>query len=164
MIVTHTLPPFYDKDSRVLILGSMPSVKSRELGFYYAHPRNRFFKTLSKVFNEKELETYDEKVAFLKKHHIALYDVIERCEIKASSDTSIKNPVPTDLTPILETGNIKAIFTTGKKSNDLYKKYLYEKTKIEAIPLPSTSPANNRKGIEDFLVKEYSITKNYTTN
>ncbi len=87
MIVTHTLPPFYDKDSRVLILGSMPSVKSRELGFYYAHPRNRFFKTLSKVFNEKELETYDEKVAFLKKHHIALYDVIERCEIKASSDT-----------------------------------------------------------------------------
>ena len=162
LLVTHTLKPFYDKNSKVLILGSIPSVKSRELGFYYAHKRNRFWSTLSKIYGEQELETIDDKKLFLKKHHIALYDVIYKCEIEASSDTTIKNPIPVDLSIILNEANIKVIFTTGKKAYELYQKFLAKKTNIKVISLPSTSPANAKKGIEDLLLKEYSKIKDYT--
>ena len=162
MKVFHTLEPIYDKDSKVLILGSMPSVKSREVGFYYGHPRNRFWSTLTKVYNEEILDSKNSKINFLLKHHIALFDVLKSCEIASSSDSSIKNPVPNDLSEILNNSNIKVIFTTGNKAYSLYQKYLYPKTNIKAIPLPSTSPANVKAGIEDILFNEYSKIKDYT--
>lgn len=162
MRVLHTIEPFYDKDSRVLILGSMPSVKSRELGFYYAHPQNRFWKTLEKVYEEGIGETTADKIVFLKKHHIALFDVLESCDISGSSDSSIRNPIPNDLRPILNNSNIKAIFTTGQKAYKLYQKYCYKDTKIEAIPLPSTSPLNCPKGINEILKNSYSRIRDFT--
>ena len=107
MVVEHTIEPVYFKDSKVLILGSIPSVKSRELGFYYAHPKNRFWKTLEVIFNEKIGDTKEEKIKFLKKHKIALFDVIKSCEINSSSDSSIKNAIPNDIASILKQTNIK---------------------------------------------------------
>ena len=159
MSVKHTLKPIYDKNSKVLILGSLPSVKSREVGFYYGHPQNRFWKTLEKVFNEQIGNSKEEKEEFLLIHHIALFDVIKECEISSSSDSSIKNVTPNNLNPILKKSQIKTIFTTGAKAHQLYKKYIYPKTKIEDIPLPSTSPANCKKGIEELLIKEYKNIK-----
>ena len=159
MSVKHTLKPIYDKNSKVLILGSLPSVKSREVGFYYGHPKNRFWKTLEKVFNEQIGNSKEEKEEFLLIHHIALFDVIKECEISSSSDSSIKNVTPNNLNPILKKSQIKTIFTTGAKAHQLYKKYIYPKTKIEDIPLPSTSPANCKKGIEELLIKEYKNIK-----
>ena len=158
MKVYHTLEAIYNKYSKVLILGSIPSVKSREKNFYYAHPRNRFWKTLSKVYNEE----ITDKKEFLLKHKIALFDVIKECDIEASSDSTIKNVVPNDLSEILENSKIEAIFTTGTKAYSLYQKYIYPKTNIKAIPLPSTSPANSKKDIVNILIKEYSIIKKYT--
>lgn len=155
MKVKHTLKPIYDNNSKVLILGSIPSVKSREIGFYYGHPQNRFWTTLSRIYGEEIENTIDAKINFLKKHHIALFDVLKSCDIEGSSDTSIKNPVPNNLKPILKSSNIEAIFTTGKKAHQLYQKYCYPNTKIEDIVLPSTSPANCKKGIEEELVLQY---------
>lgn len=155
MKVKHTLKPIYDENSKVLILESLPSVKSREIGFYYGHPKNRFWSTLEKVFEEKIGNSKEEKINFLKKHHIALFDVVKECDISSSSDASIKNVIPNNLKPILKNSNIKTIFTTGTKAHELYKKYIYPKKKIEDITLPSTSPANCKKGIEELLTKEY---------
>ena len=162
MKVFHTLEPIYDKSSKVLILGSMPSVKSREVGFYYGHPRNRFWSTLSKVYNEEIKDTKEDKISFLIKHNIALFDVLKSCEITSSSDATIKNPVPNDLSNILKNSDIKAIFTTGNKAYTLYQKNIYPKTNIKAIPLPSTSPANSKKDIEKILINAYSQIKDYT--
>lgn len=162
MRVFHTFDALYDKDSKVLILGSMPSVKSREQGFYYAHPKNRFWSTLGKVYDEVVGDSKEEKILFLKKHGIALFDVLKSCDISSSSDYSIKNPVPNDLRLILKTAKIRAIFTTGQKAYKLYQKYCYKDTKIEAIPLPSTSPANCPRGIEEKLFKEYRKIRDYT--
>ena len=158
MKVLHTLAPIYDENSKVLILGSMPSVKSRECGFYYAHPKNRFWNTLSRVYNEE----ITDKLEFLKRHNIALFDVIKSCEITGSSDSTIKNVIPNDLKPILNNSNIKTIFTTGKKAYDLYNKYIFKETNINAILLPSTSPANSPKGIEERLFNEYKKIKEFT--
>jgi len=162
MKVFHTLKPIYDKNSKVLILGSIPSVKSREDGFYYAHPRNRFWSVLAKVYEEEIKNTKEAKINFLIKNKIALFDVLKSCDIISSSDSSIKNPLPNDLFPILKTAHIQAIFTTGKKAYDLYQKYIFPKTNIKAIYLPSTSPANSRKGIEEELLKEYQKIKEIT--
>ena len=164
MNVKHTLKPIYDKNSKVLILGSLPSVKSREVGFYYGHPQNRFWKTLEKVFNEQIGNSKEEKVNFLLTHHIALFDVIKECEISSSSDSSIKNVTPNNLTPILKKSQIKTIFTTGIKAHQLYKKYLLKETNIEDIPHPSTAPANCKKGIEKILIKEYAKIKEKIDN
>lgn len=155
MKVVHTLEPVYDENSKVLILGSMPSVKSREFGFYYAHPMNRFWKILEKVFKEQIGEFKEEKVIFLKKQRIALYDVIKSCDINGSSDNSIKNVIPNDLVSIIKNSNIKTIFTTGIKAYQLYQKYCYKDTMIEAIPLPSSSGANCKKGMEEELYNKY---------
>lgn len=163
MKVVHTLEPIYDKNSKCLILGSMPSVKSREIGFYYSHPKNRFWKTLEAVFNEQIGSSIPDKISFLKKHHIALFDVLKSCDISSSSDSSIKNPIVNDLSIILKFSNIKTIFTTGQTAYKLYQKYLFPKTNIEAIFLPSTSPANCPKGIEEKLIKEYSKIKEAIT-
>lgn len=160
--VNHELNAFYNKDSLVLILGSMPSVKSKELGFYYMHPQNRFYKTLAQVYEEEIPSTIKEKKAFLIRHKIALWDVIKSCEISGSSDSSICNVEVNNINEILSQTKVKQIFTTGKKAYTLYQKYCYEKTKMEAIYLPSTSPANCPKGIEELLQKEYSKIKEIT--
>lgn len=160
MKVFHPLKPIYNSNSKVLILGTMPSVKSREVGFYYGHPKNRFWKTLSLVFDEEIGESIEERTNFLLNHNIALFDVLKSCDILSSSDTSIKNPIPNDLLPIINSSKIEYIFTTGKKAYELYMKYCYKKTNIEAICLPSPSPANCPKGIEEKLFNEYSQIKN----
>ncbi len=163
MKVFHEFESFYNKDSIVLILGSIPSVKSREEKFYYAHPQNRFWKTISSIYNERIPQTIVEKKEFLTKHKIALWDVIKSCEIKSSSDATIKNVTPNNINSILKKSNIKYIFTTGRKAHNLYNKYCKNKTGIEAIYLPSTSPANCKKGIEEELIKSYSIIKDLTS-
>ena len=138
----HTINPVYDVNSRILILGSFPSVKSREARFFYGHPQNRFWKLLGELFNENAGDCAKEKTAFLKKHNIALWDVIASCEIEGSSDSSITNVTPNDISIILEEADIRAIFTNGKTADKLYKKYIEKKTGRKAICLPSTSPAN----------------------
>lgn len=162
MQVSHPLKPIFDKNSKVLILGTMPSVKSREVGFYYGNPKNRFWSTLSKVYNEEIGETQQDRINFLLKNNIALFDVLKSCDILSSSDNSIKNPVPNDLLPIINSSKIKYIFTTGKKAYDLYMKLCYKATNIEAILLPSPSPANCPKGIEEQLLIKYSKIKELT--
>ncbi len=156
MHVIHPLKPIYDANSQVLILGSMPSIKSRELNFYYAHPQNRFWCILGQIFKENIGDSKEERTSFLLKHHIALFDVIKECDITSSSDSSIKNVIPNDISKIVNSSQIKAIFTTGNKAYMLYQKYIYPKTGIEAILLPSTSPANSPKGIWEKLIREYS--------
>ena len=142
--VTHeSIPPFINENSKILILGSLPSIKSRENGFFYAHPQNRFFKALASVFNEPEPKTIEDRKAFLNRHNIALYDVIYECDICGSSDSSIKNVVPIKLKELLKQySNISKIYTTGKKAKELYDKYLLDDVGIEAISLPSSSAAN----------------------
>ncbi len=159
MKVIHPLNPIYDNNSKVLILGTMPSVKSREESFYYANPKNRFWSTLSKVYNKEIGDSKEDKINFLLKHNIALFDVLKSCDISSSSDSSIKNPIPNDLSEILNNSNIKVIFTTGKKAYTLYMKLIYPLTNIEAICLPSPSPANCPRGIEGKLYNEYSQIK-----
>lgn len=140
--VTHPIPPVWDENSRVLILGSFPSVKSREAGFFYGHPRNRFWKVLAVLAGEDMPESIEEKKAFLLGHGIALWDVIASCEITGSSDASIRNAVPNDLTPILQGADIRAIFTNGSTADTLYRRYPERVTGRKAVRLPSTSPAN----------------------
>ena len=154
--VTHeSIPPFINKDSNILILGSLPSIKSRENGFFYAHPQNRFFKALAGVFDEEEPKSIADRKDFLKRHFIALYDVIYECDICGSSDSSIKNVVPIKLKELLKQHpHISKIYTTGKKAKELYDKYLLQDVGIEAIALPSSSAANATMTI-DVLVEEY---------
>ena len=138
----HPIAPVFDKDSKVLILGSFPSVRSREEGFFYGHPQNRFWKVTSQIFGEELPVTIDEKKAFLIRNHIALWDVIGSCEIDGSSDSSIRDVTVNDLSVILGTADIRAIFLNGKKAEQYYLKYLFPILKRNAVCLPSTSPAN----------------------
>ena len=140
--VLHPFPPLYDENSRVLILGSFPSVKSREQKFFYGHPQNRFWRVLAAVFASETPQTVAEKRRFLLSHGIALWDVIASCEITGSSDSSIKNVVANDLRQILEAADIRKIFVNGKTAEKYYKKYTEPVIGREAICLPSTSPAN----------------------
>ena len=141
-MLVHPIAPVFDKDSKVLILGSFPSVKSREEGFFYGHPQNRFWKVTSQVFGEELPVTIDEKKAFLIRNHIAVWDVIGSCEIEGSSDSSIRDVTVNDLSVILDTADIRAIFLNGKKAEQYYKKYIFPALKRDAVCLPSTSPAN----------------------
>ena len=140
--VTLTIPPVFDRASRILILGSFPSVKSREGHFFYHHPQNRFWKTLAGILAVPVPGSIDEKKEFLLSHHIALWDVIASCSIEGSSDSSIRDVVPNDLSRILSTADIRAIFCNGKTSWNYYRKYQESATGIPAVSLPSTSPAN----------------------
>lgn len=140
--VEHTFEPIYDKDSKILILGSFPSVKSREMQFYYGHPQNRFWKVLAFVLNTDVPNTIEEKKQFLLSNHIAVWDVIASCRIVGSSDSTIKDVVANDFTGILQNSKIERIFVNGTKAYDLYCKYAESKTGVKAIKLPSTSPAN----------------------
>lgn len=153
--VYHELEPYYNTDSKVLILGSMPSVKSRELGFYYMHPQNRFWKTLAKVYDEDLPKAIDDKKDFLKRHKIALWDVIASCNMTGSSDSSISNVKVNNINKLLKETNVEKIFTLGRKAYNLYNKYLLPKTKKEALYLPSTSPLYCPKGIDEKLYNEY---------
>ena len=138
----HPFPPLYDKNSKVLILGSFPSVKSREQMFFYGHPQNRFWKVISAVMGTDIPVTIEEKSDFLHANHIALWDVIASCDIMGSSDSSIKNVIANDLTEILENADIKQIFVNGKTAEKYYNKYIRDTIGREAVCLPSTSPAN----------------------
>ena len=140
--IVHSIPPVCSANSRILILGSFPSVRSREVGFFYGHPQNRFWKTLAGVLGAAVPCSLDEKKAFLERHGIALWDVVASCEIVGSSDASIRNAVPNDLSGILKTAPIRAIFTNGSTADKLYRKYLRECIGMDAVCLPSTSPAN----------------------
>ena len=141
-LVTHEFPPVYDRDSRVLLLGSIPSPKSREVGFYYGHPQNRFWKVLAAVLGEKVPETISQKKAMLKRHHIALWDVLESCTIVGASDTSIEDAVPNKIAALVAKSKVTRIFCTGATAHKLYQKYCAADVGIDAVKLPSTSPAN----------------------
>ena len=150
--LVHPFGPLYGPDSRVLILGSFPSVKSREINFYYGHPQNRFWKVVASVFDDDVPDGILEKKIFLKKHRIALWDVIHSCDIKGSSDSSIENVIANDLSVITDHANIHGIFINGKTADKYYKKYIGEKTGIKAVCLPSTSPANAAWSMERLAV------------
>lgn len=152
----HPIAPIYDCNSKILILGSFPSVKSREVCFFYGHPQNRFWKVTSAVFLCSEPKSIEEKRSFLLSNGIALWDVIASCDIEGSSDSSIKNVVPNDLTPILNHAQIKQIFVNGKTAQKYYNQYIREIIQREAVCLPSTSPANAMWSVEQ-LVREWSV-------
>ncbi len=141
-MIIHPIPPVFDGHSRILILGSFPSVKSREEGFFYGHPRNRFWRVLARVTGEEAPGTVAEKKAFLLRQQIALWDVIHSCDITGSSDASIRNVQVNDLGLILDRGQIREIFVNGRTSERFYRKYAEPVTKRPAVCLPSTSPAN----------------------
>lgn len=158
--VKHEIAPIYDKDSKILILGSFPSVKSREANFFYHHPQNRFWKLLSSLCGEECPQTVTDKKSFLLRNHIAVWDVIASCEIEGSSDSSIKNVIPNNFQEFLSTANILQIFCNGTTSYNLYKKHVEKLTAREAIKLPSTSPANAAFSLQK-LEQHWAIIKNY---
>lgn len=149
--IRHEFDPVYDRNSEILILGTLPSVKSREQRFYYGHKQNRFWKVIATLYGEVVPVTIEEKKKILLRHHIALFDVIAECDIVGSSDSTIRNVVPTDLSVILKQAPVRKIFANGNKAYDLYMKYSYEKTGMEACRLPSTSPANAAYQMERLL-------------
>ena len=153
MKIIHPIPPVYDKNSKILILGSFPSVKSREYGFFYGHPQNRFWRVIANVCSEDIPVTIDEKKVMLLKNGIALWDVIHSCEIDGSADSSIKNVVPNNINYIIKESKIERIFTNGKKADELYGKYLEKETGIKAVCFPSTSPANAVWSVERLTEK-----------
>ena len=138
----HNIPPVFDGQCKTLILGSFPSVKSREAEFFYAHPQNRFWRVLADVFCEIPPLSTAEKTAFLLAHHIALWDVIASCDIAGSSDSSIRNVVPNDLARILSVAPVERILCNGTTAFGLYMKYSFSQTSVPAVKLPSTSAAN----------------------
>lgn len=154
----HPFPPLYDKNSKILILGSFPSVKSREQMFFYGHPQNRFWKVVSAVTGDDLPVSIEDKKAFLLKNHIALWDVIASCDITGSSDSSIKNVVANDLTQILKNADIKQIYVNGKTAEKYYKKYIRDTVGIDAECLPSTSPANAGYSI-NMLIDKWKVIK-----
>ena len=161
---THPIPPVCSTDPdcppRILILGSFPSVKSRETAFFYGHPQNRFWHVMAGVLGEPTPATVLQKTVLLTSHGIALWDTVASCEIAGSADSSIRNVVPTDLTPILKSGTVRAVFTNGGTATRLYKKHQQPITGIPPSPLPSTSPANAACSIED-LTAAWSAIRAY---
>ena len=155
-MISHPFPPLYNEDSRILILGSFPSVKSREQRFFYGHPQNRFWKVTAAVFDCAVPQTIEEKRQFLLEHGVALWDTIASCDIVGSSDSSIKNVVPNDLTPVLEGAKIERIFVNGKTSEKYYNRYIRDKIGREALCLPSTSLANAAWSVER-LVEAWQV-------
>lgn len=157
----HSIPPFFDKNSKALIIGSFPSVKSRETGFYYGHERNRFWKVLSAVLGADEPNTIEEKKKLLTDNGIALWDAVYSCEIRGSSDSSVKNVEYNDLRYVCDNSKVKAVFCTGKLALKLCNDYIKSSGfDVERIGLPSTSPANAAVKTDE-LVKAYSVIKNY---
>lgn len=154
--VTHTIPPLYDRHSRVLLLGSIPSPRSREVGFFYGHPRNRFWPVLAAVLGEPLPTDIAGKRALCLRHHIALWDTIARCEIAGASDASIQNAVPNDIGRLLRESAIERIFATGSRSAALYRKLIEPTLHVPITALPSTSPANAAWSLER-LIEAYRV-------
>ena len=154
----HQIEPVYNKDSKILILGSFPSVKSRETGFFYGHPQNRFWKVIASLYNENVPATVEEKKEMLLRNHIALWDVVASCEIRGSSDTSIRNVKVNDIKKLIHETSISRIYVNGQTANKLYLKYLEEQLDMNAVVLPSTSPANAAYSL-DRLLEEWKIIK-----
>lgn len=147
----HPFGPLYNEKSRVLILGSFPSVKSREQNFFYGHPQNRFWKVIADLFDQPVPQTIDEKKHLILTNGLALWDSIASCEITGSSDSSIRKVCPNDITTILGNCNIEQIYCNGKKSHELYCRYIEPEVGREAICLPSTSPANAQWTLEKLI-------------
>lgn len=157
-MIVHPLKPLYNSDSKTLILGSFPSVKSRQLNFFYAHPQNRFWKVVSAIYNSEVPSTIEEKTKLILNNNLALYDVIYSCDITSSADSSIKNVTPSNLNEVIKNSKIDRIFVNGKTAEFYYKKYLEKPLNISCICLPSTSPANATFSLEK-LIKAWSIIK-----
>ncbi|WP_027729023.1 DNA-deoxyinosine glycosylase [Treponema sp. C6A8] len=168
-LITHPLAPVWNEESKVLLLGTMPSPKSRQLGFFYMHPQNRFWRVLSQVFSENlalpnnaadTQAAIRERRDFLLRHKLALWDVLASCQIEGASDSSIRREIPNDFSKILSESKISRVFFTGQKAASLWKKHcaaLYEERfHLQVHTLPSTSPANARFTIDD-LIEEYQI-------
>lgn len=157
--IEHPFDPLFNEDSRVLILGSFPSVRSREQNFYYGHPRNRFWKVMATVLNCPQPQTIEAKRSLILEHHLALWDSVAVCEISGSSDSSIRSVRPNDLSVILNRCDIRRIYCNGRKSYEIYRRYIEERAGREAVLLPSTSPANARCGTEELIDRWSVITK-----
>ena len=158
--IIHPIEPLYDASSEKLILGSLPSVKSREAMFFYGHPQNRFWKLLALLYDEETPVTIEEKKRLALSHHIAMWDSIHSCEIIGSSDSSVRNVVPNDLSLILSNSKVERIFCNGALSYKIYMKYIFPVTGIKATKLPSTSPANAAFSL-DRLARSWSVIKDY---
>ena len=150
-VLVHPFPPLYNPQSRILILGSFPSVKSREMAFFYGHPQNRFWRVMAALFQEEFPQTVEERAAFLHRNHVACWDVIHSCKIVGSSDTSIREVTVNDIKEILRAAPIERIFVNGKTAQRMYERYTREQTGREAIYLPSTSPANAAWSLERLI-------------
>ena len=163
--IVHPIPPLFNEQSRILILGSFPSVRSREACFYYGHPQNRFWKVISAVFDENTPVTTEEKKDLLLRNGVALFDVIASCEITGSADSSIRNVIPNDLSVIVDAAHIEQIFVNGRTAEKYYNKYTRDVIGREAVCLPSTSPANAARSL-DSLIKTWrsEITGRGSTN
>ena len=149
--IVHGFEPIYDRSSRVLILGSLPSVRSREQNFYYGHPQNRFWRVIASLCGEDVPQTISEKTAMLLRHGIAVWDVVSECDIIGSSDASLKNVVPTDIRSILDASDIQCIYVNGGAASRIFDKYQKEVTGCDAVRLPSTSPANAAYSLERLI-------------
>lgn len=170
-LITHPLPPVWNEESKVLLLGTMPSPKSRQLGFFYMHPQNRFWRVLPQVFGESLIHpnkspdtqsAIEERRNFILRHKLALWDVLASCQIKGAADSSIRREIPNDFSKILSESKISRVFFTGQTAAALWKKHcaaLYEKAfNLTVHTLPSTSPANARFTLEK-LIEEYQIVR-----
>lgn len=155
--VTHCFEPVFDENSRVLLLGTMPSPKSRENGFYYSHPQNRFWRVMAYLLEQETPQSPAQKREMLLANGIAVWDVLRSCSIAGASDASIRDAVPNDLSVIVKSARISAVFTTGQKAYALYKRHCEKETGIEAIGLPSTSPANRARRSFEALTAAYSV-------
>lgn len=160
MYAYHNIEPVFNEQSQILILGSFPSVKSREAQFFYHHPQNRFWKVLSLLYQNEPLIEIAQKKAFLLEHHIALWDVIASCDIQGSSDSSIHHVKVNDIASLLQKTSIQTIYTNGKKAHQLYQRYCLPLTQKEDICLPSTSPANAAYSLEKLFQEWQTIKKN----
>ena len=155
--LVHSIGPVFDERSRILLLGTFPSPKSREMGFFYGHPQNRMWKVLAAVMGEERVpQKVDERREFLLRHGIAMWDVLASCTIEGASDASIRNSVPNDLTRILEAAPIETIYTTGAKATELYRKCIEPELGLGCVRLPSTSAANAAMRLDD-LIDAYSV-------
>lgn len=157
-MIEHPLKPLYNSESKTLILGSFPSVKSRELNFFYAHPQNRFWKVIASIYNSPLPTTIEEKTKLILDNNLALYDVIYSCEIQSSADSTIKNVTPSNLTKVIKNSKIDRVFVNGKTAEFYYKKYTEKALNIKAECLPSTSPANANFTLEK-LIEKWKIIK-----
>ena len=146
--ILHPFPPLFDSESRTLILGSFPSVKSREAMFFYGHPQNRFWRLTALLCHEDTPQTIEEKSSLILRHHLALWDSIQSCTITGSSDSSVRDVVPNDLRVIFDNSKTERVFCNGALSQNMYMKYIYPQTGIAAVKLPSTSPANAAYSLE----------------